>query len=128
MPGVRDWSEYSWASRTAAALPAGVEVIERIAESRPWKPWTYLFPEVGRMIAIDRNGMRWNERFPGFVMVDVVVLERWLPARFLAQIIDCPNARLADVAATQSTDGALPPTGSWAVIRRDSSLYRAVCD
>ncbi len=122
------WSEYSWSWRTAAALPAGVVVIDEIAESRPWKPWTYLFPEVGRMIAIDRNGMRRNERFPGLVMVDVVLLERWLPARHVVQIIDCANARLADATATtELTEGALPPTGAWVELKRDSSLYRAVC-
>lgn len=122
------WSEYSWSSRTAAALPAGVVVIDEIAESHLWKPWTYLFPEVSRMIAIDRNGMRRNERFPGLVMVDVVLLERWLAARQVVQIIDCPNARIADATATaELTEGALPPAGDWAELRRSSSLYRAVC-
>lgn len=123
------WSEYSWSWRTAEALPAGVEVIDRIAESRPWKPWTYLFPEVDSMVAIDRNSIRRNDRFPGLVMVDIVLLERWLAARYLVRIIDCPNARLADVTATTDlSEGAVPPANAWVGLRRDSKLYRAVCD
>lgn len=122
------WNEYSWASRTVAALPAGVEVIDRIAGSTPWQPWTYIFPRTDRMVALDRPSTRTNDRLPGRRLVELVLLERLMPARRTALIIDCSDARQANVAADAA---GLDDTGMgaahWAPMRRDGALFRAVC-
>ena len=32
-------SEYSWFSRTAESLPAGIEIAESVQSSAAWRPW-----------------------------------------------------------------------------------------
>ena len=123
------WNAYSWASRTAETLPQGVEVIEKIPRTIFWQPWTLLFPVVDRMVAIDRGSVRSNERFPGHNLVGLVLIERFTPARRALILVDCANARRADVSESLiALGGALPPDGAWSGMRRDSSLFRAVCD
>jgi hypothetical protein len=128
MLGYAVWSEYSWASRTAAALPAGVEVIERLPQRSPWRPWTYLAPPHTRMVAIDRGAIRRNPAHPDIVLVDLVLLERWLPARRVVRLIDCTGPRTADVTDPAAfAEGGLPPADAWSPLRPEGPLARAVC-
>lgn len=121
------WNEYTWASRTT--LPAGVEVIERIAGTAPWQPWTYLFPRVDRMVAVDRQSIRTNERLPRHYLVELVLLERLMPARRTRLIVDCGTARQANVPPGEAAlDAESLKAAAWAPMRRDASLFRAICD
>lgn len=122
------WADYSWSGRTERALPAGVAVIEEIPGRYVWKPWTYVFPQVDQLIAVDTGGLRRNERFPGVVMVDLILLERWQGARRVVQLVDCTHRRSLDVtdAGTLPTD-ALPPPDAWDSLKSDSRFFRAIC-
>lgn len=120
------WNEYTWAPRTTATLPAGVEVVERIERRTPLQPWTLLFPRADRMVAVDRGGILTNERFPDHYLVELVLLERFMPGRLTRVIIDCRGARQASVGETALDAGALE-TASWASMRRDGPLFRTVC-
>jgi hypothetical protein len=120
------WNDYTWAARTTEALPAGVEVIERIDGGTPWQPWTLLFPRADRMIAVDRAGILKNERFPDHSVVELVLLERFMPARLTRLLIDCRTARQASAAAG-ALDAAAVEKATWAPMRRDGPVFRAVC-
>jgi hypothetical protein len=126
--GYTIWNEYTWASRTIAAFPAQIEVVQQIPHSTPWQPWTYLFPRTDRLIAVNRAQLRHNDRFPGQVLVDLLLFERLLPVRHLLQVIDCPTARVADVVGNEPflADGR-PAVGAWAPLRRDDKLFAVVC-
>lgn len=123
------WNEYSWASRAVDALPPGFEVIERIPQRAIWQPWTYAVPRTGRLIVLDRAQLRRNERYPGHVLVDLVLLERLLPARRVLIMLDCVNARQVDVtdAALLTFEGGLPPETAWSAVRQDGRLFQAAC-
>lgn len=126
--GYTIWSEYSWATRTQAALPSEIIVIDRLTYRSPLQPWTYIVPRVNRLIAIDRANLRRNERLPGAVLVDVLLFERLLPTKRVVQVIDCTNARRADVTSdARFLEGELPAAASWAALRRDNPLSVAVC-
>lgn len=122
------WSEYAWEWQTTGLLPADVEVIERLADRSPWRPWTYLHPRVTRMIALDHGTLRRNPSFPNMVMVDLVLLERWLPTRRVVRLIDCAGKRSADVTDPAAfAAGGLPPADAWTPLRPDGPIYRPVC-
>ncbi len=121
------WNEYSWASRTIDAFPAGFEVIDRIPERSPWRPWTYLVPRVSRLIVLDRAEMRRNERHPGYVLVELVLFERLIPAKRVNLMVDCEHARLSDVTGGGLAPDALPPESAWSPLRRDGTLFKASC-
>lgn len=128
MLGYAIWNEYSWASRAIAAFPPGFEVIDRIPQSSPWQPWTYLVPRTSRMIVLDRVQMRRNPRYPGLVLIELVLLERLLPAKRVMLIVDCRNARRSDVTdGGLGFDHGLPPENVWAPLQRDGALFKSVC-
>ncbi|SIO45281.1 hypothetical protein SAMN05444722_2248 [Rhodovulum sp. ES.010] len=124
MIGYAVWSEYSWASRTVAGLPEGVVEVDRVAERRPWKPWTYLAPQVTRLMAADVAGAATREDAPGVRLVTLYAFARWQPTRSIPVLVDCDAAARADV-----TDAALaaPAQADWRPLGPDDPLIRAVC-
>lgn len=118
------WSEYSWAARMAGTLPEGVEVIHEVAESKPWKPWTYAVPQVTRFVVLDRAGVQSNPAVPGVFLVDVYLFARWNPPARLPQFVDCPNRARAEV-----TEAALanPSRAAWRRAPEDDPLLEALC-
>jgi hypothetical protein len=122
------YSEYSWWWRTADALPAGVEVIETLPQRSPWRPWTYLKAPLTRMIAVDRESIRRNPSHADMLLIDLVLLERWLPARRVVRLVDCAGRRSADVTdPSVFMAGGLPPSDAFSALRPEGPLYRALC-
>jgi hypothetical protein len=122
------WSDYAWWWRTRAALPSGIEVIDTLPGRTLWRPWTFIYPSIGRMVAVDRAGVRTNPEHPDVRLVDVVLLERWMPAKRAPRLVDCAAARIAnaDDPAAFAADG-LPAVEAWSPMRRESPLYAALC-
>jgi len=118
------WSEYSWASRTVAALPQGVAVAETVDETIAWKPWTYLAPQTTRLIAVDTAGALVNPETPQVRLVDLYLFGRWQPTAKRPQLIDCTAPARADV-----TEAALaePAAADWVSVDADDPLVAAAC-
>ena len=128
MIGYALWSDYSWASRTIAALPDHVTVVKRVPASAPWKPWTYLFPQIDRFIALDTAETRRNERLPGYVLAQVLLVARQAQAVTTTQLFDCEGARRSDVRRdTDFTEEGLPVNPDWVPVEPTDELYREVC-
>lgn len=122
------WSEYTWAGRTEAALPPGFAVVLTGTEAAPWRPWSYVVPQVVRLAALDAGGAKRNPDHPGLRIADLWLFERRLPARRVPLVFDCIGNRRADIA-----DGAaIGPTGApegvtWAALPADDAMLRAAC-
>lgn len=128
MIGYALWSDYSWAPRTIAGLPDHVAVVKRIPSSAPWKPWTYLFPQIDRFIAVDNAQTRRNDRLPGLVLAEVILVARLEPAVTTRQLFDCAQARRTDVIASDEfTEEGLPMNPDWVHLEPTDELYKAVC-
>ncbi|MCP4966729.1 MAG: hypothetical protein GY926_16070, partial [bacterium] len=123
------WSDYSWASRTIAELPDHVKVVKQISTPTPWKPWTYLFPQVDRFIALDSSQTRKNDEMPGFVLTEVILVARLEPAVTTRQLFDCTQARRTDIILSDgfSEDG-MPINPEWVPLNRTDELFRLVCE
>lgn len=128
MIGFTIWSEYSWAGRTEGNLPRGVEVAWENAESVFYRPWTYLFPQTNRMLAVDVAGARTNDDHPGQRMVDLYLLGRWAPNRRVTVVMDCNAGRRADLleGAEIGPDGAVH-NATWVEVRRDDPVFETAC-
>ena len=128
MLGYAVWSDYSWASRTIAELPQHVKVVKRIATPSAFKPWTYLVPEVDRFVALDTSETRKNERLPGMVLAELILVARRDATVTTRQLFDCPKARRSDIVESQAfTDEGMPVNPDWVSIDPEDELYRAVC-
>lgn len=123
------WSEYSWAGRTAQNLPQGVEVAWENEEAVFYRPWTYLFPQTNRMLAVDVAGARVNDAQPGQRMVNLYLLGRWAPNRRVTVVMDCNAGRRADLleGAEIGPDGAVQ-NATWVEVARDDPVFEAACE
>ena len=65
-------SEYSWYKRTAATLPAGMEIAQTVEEKAFYRPWTYARPYVSRFVAVDYAGARSHPDIEGQRIVDLL--------------------------------------------------------
>lgn len=118
------WSEYSWGDRTTEALPDGVEVVETRADTYPWKPWTYAYPQVTRVLAVDTQGAQSKVDAPGVWLVDLFLFARWRATATIPQLIDCTSASRADVSDVALAD---PATAEWQPLGNQDPLITAVC-
>lgn len=124
MIGFTIWSEYTWAARTTAELPEGLAVVDEVSESRAYKPWTYVAPQVTRIVAVDTATMRTRPETPDLRLVDLYLFARWRPLAKVPQLIDCAGAARADV-----TDAALadPAAATWIALGDDDPLIAKAC-
>lgn len=124
MLGYTIWSEYTWAARTADALPEGVEVLVTVDETRFWKPWTYVFPQTTRIMALDRSSVQTKPEAPGILLADLYLFARWTPPAKRAQLVDCSTSMRADVSEAALAD---PGSAAWKSADAGDPLLEALC-
>lgn len=127
MMGYTAWAEYSWSSRTINAL-SHLRLASSARESVPWRPWTYAFPQVNRMIAVDLSRTRVHPNQPDLVMTDLVLLGRWEPVRSVPVIFDCAANTRADLIedVVLNTDGSVEGA-TWEAMEPDNSVLTTAC-
>lgn len=125
--GYTAWSEYTWSSRTIAALPH-LRLASTNAESVGWRPWTYISPQVNRMIAVDMSTTRVHANQPDLVMTTLVLLGRWEPVRGVPVIFDCAANTRADLieGVTLNDDGSIDGA-TWAEMEPDDNILTTAC-
>lgn len=122
------WNEYSWFSRTAGALPEGIEVAATYTASSVIQPWTLVVPRINRFAAVDRAAARRNPALPGLMLADVLLFARFEPARRVPHVFDCAGGRRAEVtAATAFGDDGGPVDPGWVDAGADDPLIAAAC-
>jgi len=124
MIGYTIWSEYSWADRTAADLPLGMVVVERIEQRAIWKPWTYLKPQVTALAVLDRAGIKTRPDMVEIKLVDLYVFARWRQPAMVPQLLDCANRQRADVSDIALTD---PAAADWREVTGSGALLETAC-
>lgn len=129
MIGFTIWSEYSWFNRTVKGLPDGLEVAWSHEASKPYKPWTYLLPQVDRFVAVDVLSVQTNDALPDQRMVDLFFFGRWAPARQLRVVMDCANNRRADLmeGVSMGPDGAVEDS-AWIPLEPADPVLRTTCE
>ncbi|THH36106.1 hypothetical protein E4Z66_13695 [Aliishimia ponticola] len=104
-------SEMTWGSRTAGNLPEGVSVVEEVTETAWWRPWTFLSPQVVRLITVDAGSAQTNPAAPDIRLVDMYLFARWQPAVRIGQLVRCAGAPArADADAAALKD---PAAATW---------------
>ncbi|EAU43029.1 hypothetical protein FP2506_09306 [Fulvimarina pelagi HTCC2506] len=96
------WGDYSWASRTASALPDRFVVIDEVGQSNIWRPWSFLFPVTERFVAVDLGGAQRNSNDPNKVLVELYYMERRIPAERQSIVVDCGFETAAPTEANQT--------------------------
>ncbi|MEN8656655.1 hypothetical protein [Marivita sp.] len=122
MLGTTITSEYSWYSRTAEALPEGVEVVQTVDSTAFYRPWTYLVPYTNRFLALDTGNLRANNEDASLYMADVYFFRRWGTVQAVELMVNCSTGQRADPAFG---DGGEPV---WRDAGADDPIVNRVCD
>lgn len=125
MIGTTISSEMTWASRTVEGLPEGIAVSDTVTETAWWRPWTYVWPQATRLMAVDTATARSNDAAPETRLVDLYLFARWQAPVKVPQLIDCAAGARADV-----TDAALadPGAADWRALPDGSDLVKLACE
>ena len=122
------WNDYSWASRTAEALPPRAVVVETLSRSSPWQPWTYVVPRDDALAVLDRDRIRRNENALGYVMAEVALIRRYEETLVALHLFDCTGRRQTVVGPDTAVDAqGLPRDAEWESLSPDAPLLRAAC-
>lgn len=122
------WLEYSWLERATANLPQEIEVVSTNRLRAWYRPWTYVVPQVNRLIAVDHRFERRNDALPGQVLTRVLLLGRWEPSRQFGTVLDCTAGRRADLTdQVEFTDSGSLADARWIDLPPDDPLLRAIC-
>ena len=123
------YDEYSWESRTRAALPAEVAVAGRGASRSPLAPWSYLVARVDRLSLIDRRRVRTHPDHPSLRLIEIALLERMRPTLLVNEMVDCAAGRAAALGdATEFGPDGLPGGTRWYPLEPDDARLGIVCD
>ncbi|MFC4728675.1 hypothetical protein [Coralloluteibacterium thermophilus] len=122
------WLEYSWLDRVTDGFPQEVEVVSTNRQRVWYRPWTFVVPQVNRLIAVDHRFERRNPALPDQVLTSVLLAGRWEPSRQFGVVVDCAGQRRADLVdqVVFGEDGALE-RARWLPLAADDPLLRAVC-
>jgi len=128
MIGFTIWNEYNWYAQTLAKLPEGVEVVSTNEKSTFYQPWSYVKPYVNRFSAVDLAGAKRNENFPDQVIVDLLLLERWVPGHMVPVAVDCAASMSANLVDGMEFDDSGALTGvEWIPAEAEDPLLKRVC-
>ncbi len=128
MVGFMLWSEYTWFSRTQAGLPPSFAVVTQHEHSSIFRPWTKISPFIDRFSVVDTAALRRNEKLPGQVMTEVLMVARHGGNAKVPVLIDCPGTRRADLSDGMKFDdtGALVDA-KWYQLTSEDPLLKTVC-
>ncbi|MGB1033797.1 MAG: hypothetical protein ACPG7W_06685 [Paracoccaceae bacterium] len=113
-------NEYSWYSRTSAALPDGIVVAQTVPSQALYRPWTYVVPYTSRFMAVDVGGARQNAQDSNLLMADVYLYGRWKPLQSVQVMVNCTTGQRADPMA----DGGEPV---WRSTPADDAVVTSLC-
>ena len=97
--------------------------------SAAWKPWTYVFPQIDRFVAVDTSRVRRNRELPGHVLAEVILVARLDPTVTTQMLFDCRRARRSDVISSEGFDErGLPKNPRWVAVEPRDALFQTVCN
>lgn len=121
-------SEYSWFSRTKAAMPEGLVVAQAIEDPAFYRPWTYAKPYVNRFVAVDQASIKRHPEQPGQRIVDLVFYGRWARTAKAPVLFDCPGQRRADIVdGVEFGDDGAALNVTWREVAEGDPILQAAC-
>lgn len=128
MVGYTVWAEYTWASRQVETQPQ-LRIASTNGETVFYRPWTYLWPQVTRMITVDLSETRVHENQPDRVLTRLVLIGKWQPVRAVSVLFDCAAPARVDLAqgAQFQADGSIEDV-VWLPLEAEDPVMRTACD
>ena len=117
------YSEYTWYSHTRSLLPPETVVVAEIAQTAPYKPWSYYRPQILKFVAVDTHKVL-PLKEGRVVQVNLYFFERRMSANTWPVLIDCDKALQANIRDTQNDE---PVPDNWHQTVHTKKIVQAVC-
>ncbi|MGQ7844648.1 hypothetical protein ACUNV4_09235 [Granulosicoccus sp. 3-233] len=122
------YSEYTWEERTLDKMPESIVLADSYVGTSVFSPWSYLFPRNDRLMLVDTATIRRNPDHANYAMVDLLLMQRFSPVAKVRQLVDCRNARRADLTAEPEFDAqGLPVNLDWKTLDASNRLLETSC-
>ncbi len=122
------YNEYTWESRTLDKMPDTIVVAESHEGTSMFSPWSYLIPRTDRMMLVDKASIRRHPDHTDFVMVDLLLMQRFSPVAKVRQLVDCRSGNRADLRAEPVFDEqGLPMDLDWKTLDASGKLLEVTC-
>ncbi len=119
------FNEYAWFTNTELNLPDGTKVAQKVEESKFYRPWTYIWPQTSRFIAISNV----ESVASGKVSAGIILVSRWQNALEIPTVFDCDATQRADFPLGLPTDMETAFTKvDWLALEADDPLLKAACE
>ncbi|GAA0359822.1 hypothetical protein GCM10009092_25030 [Bowmanella denitrificans] len=126
MLGFQVQAEYNWYSHQKGLLPDGVQVVRKVDEQAWYRPWSFIWPQTVRFMAVDTNNAAVNELDQTLLLVDLYLFERRMAAKRVSQVVSCERRAMASFTDTLPGESAeIEP--NWIPLPTDDALLRILC-
>ncbi|HFC8542472.1 hypothetical protein [Neisseria weaveri] len=124
MLGFQVHSEYTWYGHTRTLLPSeNVVVVAEVPSTAPYKPWTYIKPQILQFVAVDKSKVLDVEGNSRYKQTNLYFFERRMSAKTWAVVVDCSTGRQADATAS----GKMPAETAWHETPYSSKIAAEIC-
>lgn len=115
------YSEYTWYGHAKSLLPPTAVVVAEIAETAPYKPWSYYKPQILKFVAIDRSQTAVSNDDAHLRQARLYFFERRMSAHSWPIMLDCRQG----LQATVLEDGKL--ASGWSKEAFTDRIIGVVC-
>lgn len=123
MIGFQIWTEYTWFDRTTQGLPEGIVVTRSYQDPAMYRPWSYVFPQTTRFMAVDTENLRHHADYDEMILANILLFQRRAPVSAVPQIYNCATSARGDVTdVTDFSSGDLLDSVSWRSAEDDPNL------
>lgn len=124
MLGYTIFNEYAWFPNAEKNLPDTIQVATKIEESKAYRPWTYIWPQVSRFIAIsDPEPLDATHK-----SASIILVARWQNALEIPAVFDCANITRTDFPLGYPDDlNASLASTNWVKLTADDPVWAKVC-
>lgn len=119
------WERYTWAERTAAALPPEMTVVATAPYDGVLEFWARVWPRADALVVADRAATATNPQTPEVVLARTLLLARHAETLELRQYVDCAARRRAP--RLRAEDPPPRDDAGWIAGGEPAALYAAVC-
>ncbi|MDG3040980.1 hypothetical protein [Roseicyclus marinus] len=120
--------EYGWQDGTRSSMPEDLVVISTRQQQAWYQPWTLIRPWVRGFIGYAPSETAETAPGSGIRVVQLRIQERWQPQVIRPVLVDCDNARWADLnASTQFTETGQPIDLAWRETGTADPVVGTVC-
>lgn len=120
--------EYGWANGTRATMPSDLVIVSTRQQQAWYQPWTLIRPWVRGYIGFAPSENAETAPGSGITVVQLRIQERWQPQIIRPALVDCANARWADLdPGTQLDETGQPIDAAWRETGPADPLVSAVC-